>query len=105
PATVAANVAAVLAFGKTHPYGELPTPQTIRNIELKHCRTYYHAFYRPEMSCLVIMGDVRLPDARKLVESHFSNWQQGGILTQSFELPPLPRSTQIAYVALPDADT
>lgn len=105
PATVAANVGRVLAFGKTHPYGELPTPQTIRNIELKHCRTYYQAFYRPEISCLVIMGNIRLPEARALVQQHFSDWPQGGILTQSFELPPLPRSTQVAYVALPDADT
>jgi len=105
PAIVAAKVARVLAFGKTHPYGELPTPQTIRNIRLEHCRAFYRGFFRPEISCLVLMGDIHLSEARQLVAEHFSTWQQGGILTQSFELPPPPRSPQIAYVALSEADT
>jgi zinc protease len=105
PHRIAANVARVLAFGKMHPYGELPTPQTIRNIRLEHCRAFYRGFFRPEISCLVLMGDIHLSEARQLVAEHFSGWQQGGILTQTFELPPPPRSPQIAYVALPDADT
>lgn len=105
PHRIAANVARVLAFGKMHPYGELPTPQTIRNIRLEHCRAFYRNFFRPEISCLVLMGDIRLSEARQWATEHFSTWQQGGILTQTFELPPPPRSPQIAYVALPEADT
>lgn len=103
PNTIAGNVAQVLRYGKDHPYGELTTEATIENITLDQCKAFYNTYFKPNISYLVIVGDVKPADAKKDAEKYFSKWVKGEIPTQTFEKPAKPAEQTVAFVNKPGA--
>ncbi|MGB1121293.1 MAG: M16 family metallopeptidase, partial [Saprospiraceae bacterium] len=42
PSAISGNVANVLRYGKTHPYGEIATEETVKNITPEDLKSYYY---------------------------------------------------------------
>lgn len=99
PSSIAANVANVLRYGKDHPYGEIETEATIEKITLDKCKEYYNTYMKPNISYLVVVGDVTPDEAKTMVDKYFSDWKaSANIQRPSFKMPEAPDGAQLDFV-------
>ncbi len=98
PNTIASNVATVLRFGKKHPYGELTTENTVETITLEDCKQFYNRYFKPNISYLVIVGDITPAKAKTVAEKYFSKWAKGEVSRPTFAKPTRPDSTKVNFV-------
>lgn len=101
PSAIASNVATVLTFGKDHPYGELTTEATVKNITLDDLKGYYSTYFKPNISYLAIVGDIKKDEAKKLVEKYFGKWKKGEVAKNTFTAPSQPLLAKVAMVDRP----
>jgi zinc protease len=64
------------------------TPASVMGLKLADVRGYYQAAYRPDLTTIVIVGDVTPEDARRVVTADFGAWAGQGA-TPSIDLPPI----------------
>jgi len=95
PNSMAANVAAVVNYGKDHPYGEVETAETYNAITLQDCKNYYNTYFKPNNAYLTIVGDITPAQAKSEVEKYFSKWKTGNIPTVTHTKPKAPNGTQV----------
>lgn len=100
---IAANVAAVLRYGKSHPYGEVMTEATLAKINLDQIKNYYSTYFKPNISYLVITGDITRDKAEQYAKQYFSKWQRGDVPKFDSGLPRAPEKTQVDFVHKPGA--
>lgn len=98
PSTIAANVANAVTYGKLHPYGEVATKESVDAVSLEDCIKYYNTFFKPGASYLVIVGDITLKKAKKLVTKYLDKWPAGEIPTFQYETPANPAQSYVAFV-------
>lgn len=98
PNTIAGNVAQVLRFGKNHPYGELTTETTVENIKLEDCKNFYNAYFKPNISYFVVVGDIKPADAKKIAEKYFGKWQRAEVAKETFAKPAKPQEVKVDFV-------
>lgn len=102
-AAVASRVSSVLAYGKNHPNGEFVTEQTLNNVSLADVKKQYANFFSPNNAYLIIMGDIKFKEAKKLVEKHFGPWKKGNSPKIDYTDPKDVQYTQINFVDMPNA--
>ncbi len=98
PGAIATNVRNVILYGKEHPYGELTTEETVNNITLDDCKTFYHQYFTPNIAYLAIVGDIKVKDAKKLVKKYFGQWESIPLDLPKFEAVAAPAETSVALV-------
>lgn len=98
PDAMLANVTAVIDYGPQHPYGEITTDATLKNVKLERCRTYYNTYWRPNVAYMAIVGDVTLAEIKPLIQKYFSAWQRGQVPAASYKLAPANDKTTVALV-------
>ncbi len=98
PNAIASNVAQVLRFGKKHPYGELTTETTVENITLDDCKKFYESYFKPNLSYLVIVGDIKPAEAKTIAEKYFGKWQKGEVAKQTFDKPAKLEDVKVDFV-------
>lgn len=77
------------------------TPKTVSSISLKDVRSYYHSIFRPDMTTIVVIGNVTPSEAGKVIEKYFGAWKARGPRPKT-DLPPVPPNKS-SSVAVPDA--
>ncbi len=100
---VAGRVENVLVYGKNHPAGEYLSEETINNVTLADVKNNYTTYFVPEKAYLVIIGDVKYKDTKKLVEKLFGTWVKGKAPQQTYSDPSNVQYTQINFVDMPNA--
>jgi zinc protease len=100
---IASNVTAVLRYGKSHPYGEVMTDATLAKVNIDQIKNHYKTYFKPNISYLVVTGDITKAKAEKLVKNYFGKWQKGEVPTHTYGLPRPPEKTQVDFVHKPGA--
>lgn len=100
---IAGRVRNVLAYGKSHPNGEFVTEETLKNVSLVDVKKHYTNFFSPNNAYLIIMGDIKFADAKKLVEKNFGKWKKGNSPKIEYTDPKDVQYTQINFVDMPNA--
>ena len=100
---VAGRVENVLVYGKNNPAGEYLTEQTINNVSLSDVKTNYSTYFVPEKAYLVVIGDVKFKDTKKLVEKLFGSWVKAKAPQITYNTPSNVQYTQINFVGMPNA--
>ena len=100
---VAGRVENVLVYGKNNPSGEYLTEQTINNVSLSDVKTNYSTYFVPEKAYLVVIGDVKFKDTKKLVEKLFGSWVKAKAPQITYNTPSNVQYTQINFVDMPNA--
>ncbi len=102
-ASNARRISSALSYGKNHPYGEFSTKESIEGITLEDVKKYYNNFYVPQNAYLVVIGDVKTPEVKKLVEKNFSSWKKSELPKTTLpEVKNVPQ-TQVNFVDFPNA--
>ena len=100
---VAGRVENVLVFGKEHPAGEYLSEKTINNVSLADVKSHYETYFVPEHAYLVVIGDVKFKDTKKMVEKLFGSWVKASAPNISYTAPKNVQYTQINFVDMPNA--
>ncbi|MEO0038862.1 MAG: hypothetical protein RIQ59_2073 [Bacteroidota bacterium] len=100
---VAGRVENVLVYGKDHPAGEYLSEKTINNVSLADVKAHYGTYFVPEHAYLVVIGDVKFKDTKKMVEKLFGSWVKASAPNISYTTPKNVQYTQINFVDMPNA--
>jgi zinc protease len=72
------------------------TPQTISSITLDDVKAYYGKVFRPDLTEIVVIGDITPEEARKEIENCFGAWKAQGP-QPDIVLPPVPRNKAASF--------
>jgi predicted Zn-dependent peptidase len=100
---VARRVESALAYGTTHPNGEFSSIESIEKVTLEDTKAFYEDFFVPENAYLVLIGDLTLKEAKKLVKSNFGKWKAKSTKVTPFTEASNPEITEINFVDMPNA--
>lgn len=103
PDAIAGNVQRVLLYGKNHPYGELTTEETLKNIQLEDVKAYYTSYLKPNVAYMAVVGDIDVEEAKKLITKYFGDWKMGEVPTHTYEMPEVPKTMKVVLVNKPGA--
>ncbi|MFC3415852.1 M16 family metallopeptidase [Algoriphagus hitonicola] len=98
PDAIASRLAAAMVYGKDHPYGEVSTEETIKNISVDDVRNYYQTFFKPNIAYLVVVGDMTKAEAEQVVGDYFSRWEQGDVPSFDYPTPSRTNTTKVGLV-------
>ncbi len=90
PTMMALRVLPVLIYGKGHPYA-LPFTgsgyeETVEKITRDHLVQFHRTYFKPNNATLVVVGDITMPELKRLLEKKFRQWKAG-------EVPEIPIPT------------
>nr|WP_314840203.1 pitrilysin family protein [uncultured Flavobacterium sp.] len=100
---VAGRVVNVLTYGKNHPAGEFVSETTVKNVTLEDVKTNYNTYFVPSNAYLIIVGDVKFSETKKMVEKFFGNWKKAIAPSISYTDPKDVPQTQINFIDMPNA--
>lgn len=100
---IAERVNRALIYGKNSAYGEFETEESIQKIQLKDVQDFYQKHYAPDNAYLVVVGDVRFAEVKKLVEKNFKKWKKSGTKYPMMETAKNVSTTEINVVDVPNA--
>ena len=100
---IAGRVQDVLLYGRNHPKGEYLTEESINKITLADVNNYYKKYFVPENAYLVIVGDVKFDEVKKLVTANFSSWKKAPAPKSVYTEPVNLTETKIGFVDVPNA--
>jgi zinc protease len=100
---IAGRVESVLLYGANHPYGEIQLSEHIDNITIEDCKQYYDKYFRPNISYLVIVGDIKPEKAKELANKYFGSWVKKDVPKQDFGKALPLNGVKVAFVNKPGA--
>jgi zinc protease len=77
------------------------TPETVRTITLDDVKKYHQKTIRPDLTTIVVIGDVQPDEARTVIEKWFGSWKASGP-KPDVALPPVP-ANRASAVTVPDS--
>jgi zinc protease len=100
---IAGNIGSRLRYGVSHPYGEFMNEQTLKNIKLEQVKAHYNTYFKPNISYLVITGDMSKAKAESMAKKYLSKWAKGEVAANAYPMPRPPEKTQVTFVDKPGA--
>lgn len=98
PDEMMSNAKSAIVYGTKHPYGEVVTKQTLKQITLDRCQQYYKTYFRPNVAYMAIVGDITRAEAESLVKKYFSNWQKADVPVTQYGNVANVKATAVAFV-------
>lgn len=102
PEAIAENVSSKLVY-KNHPYGEVLSETTIKNITREDVLARYKQAFNPTGGYLVIVGDMNRQQAEQYAKKYLGAWEAGTKVTNTFNSNPAPKGTNVVFVNKPGA--
>jgi zinc protease len=101
PAHLARRALRTGLYPKDDPALRQPTPKSIGSLTLKDVRSYYQKVFRPDLTTVVVIGNITPERARSSVEKYFGEWKAEGPKPET-DLPPVPLNRP-SSASVPDA--
>ncbi len=100
PDFLAGQALSAALYPKDDPTLRHATPATAAALTLADVRAYYAKVFRPDLTTIVVMGQVQPEQAKAVVEKYFGGWKASGPKPEVL-LPAVPPNTASATV-VPD---
>ena len=99
PAAIAPLAFNAVLFGNAHPYGRPVngTDASTARLDAARVGEFYARYYRPGNARLLVVGDVTMDEARRLIEERFGGWAAGDVAALPVTPPP-PASARAFYL-------
>ncbi len=101
PSFVMGNITTATVYTKDHPYGDIVSEETIKNITVADCKAFHKKYIVPSEAILVLQGDINLDDAKDLADKYFKKWK--GKAVEKAQYAPVARPEGIEVVFSPKA--
>jgi predicted Zn-dependent peptidase len=101
-----ANVAfPAIVYGAAHPYGRplAGNDSSVTGLSRARVAAFYGTYYRPNGARLLVVGDVTLEEARRLVAPRFGGWARGDVPAATAAAAPAPAPRAIYLIDKPGA--
>ncbi|MBI4539468.1 MAG: insulinase family protein [Gemmatimonadetes bacterium] len=85
----------------THPYGKLPTPESLKAIKRADVGEFHRAIFRPGNALFVVAGDVSPDDVVMRLDRHFSGWASGSARPPTYFAPPARERREVVLIHKP----
>jgi zinc protease len=85
---------------KDDPQLRQATPQTVMGVSLDDVHSYFQHVYRPDLTTIVVIGNVSPDKAKSVVEKYFGSWTASGPKPETDFAPVPPNPTGVT--AVPD---
>jgi zinc protease len=72
------------------------TPETVSSLSLNDVRSYYKKVFRPDMTTIVMLGNITEGAAREMVEKYFGGWKAEGPKPET-DLPSVPANSRVSF--------
>ena len=82
--SIARRVENAIAYSVSHPYGEFISNESLENVKLADIKNFYEIYFKPNNAYLVIIGDVKVEETKKLVKKLFRKWKNDSKLDSKF---------------------
>ena len=99
----ARRISSALTYGKDHPYGEFTTKESVEGLSLEDVKEFYNNYYVPQNAYLVIIGDVKPSEVKKLVKKNFGSWKKSELPKNTMPKVDNVAETQVNFVNFPNA--
>lgn len=81
-------------YPKHDPRLRQATPQTVNKLSLADVRAYYHQVFRPDLTTIVVVGNIDPSSARKEIVKAFGAWKAKGPKPET-DLPAVPANPAV----------
>ena len=88
-------------FPENDPTLRQATPASISSLTLEDVKDYHRKVFRPDLTTIVVIGQVTPDKAKSVIEKYFGSWKATGPKPET-ELPPVP-GNKPSTTAVPDA--
>jgi len=78
-----------------------PTPASVMSLKLQDVKDYYQKVFRPDMTTIVVIGNITPQKAKTVIEKYFGNWKATG-KKPNVEFSPVPLN-KASQTHVPDA--
>jgi predicted Zn-dependent peptidase len=95
-AQISQRLMSALAYGSGFPNGELETVETIERVTVSDLENFYATYFAPNVTRLVIIGNVTEAEAKANAEKYFGSWQQKNVPITDYTIPKAPDQTKVA---------
>ncbi len=89
-----------LLFPEKDPTLRQATPATISALSVQDVKNYYGRVFRPDLTTIVVIGEITPAKAREVVEKYFGEWKTTGPKPPTV-LPPVPLN-KASFTTVPD---
>jgi zinc protease len=87
-------------YPKGDPALRQPTPESVASVTLDDVKAYHRNVFRPDLTVMVVIGDVTPDQAQAAIEKYFGGWKAVGPKPET-DLPPVPPNKR-SEAAVPD---
>jgi zinc protease len=87
-------------FPKSDPVLRQATPQTVSSLTLPDLKDYYGHVFRPDLTTIVVIGNITADQAKAVIEKYFGGWAATGPKPDT-DLPAAPNNSP-GSTAVPD---
>lgn len=98
PDAMLSKVSKVINYGKNHPYAEITTKESVKNVTISDIEKYYQTYFKPNVAHLALVGDITLEEAKKIANKYFANWKKGDVPKVTYPKVPEVKQTSIDFV-------
>ncbi len=102
PAYLSRHALREALYPKNDPVLRDPSPDTVASLTLQDVKSYYAKAFRPDMTIIVVIGQVSPQKARATIERYFGGWKAAGSKPAT-DLPPVP-ANKPSSLSVPDAN-
>lgn len=88
-------------FPKGDPSLRQATPETVSALSPDDVKAYYNKVFRPDMTTIVVIGDITADGAKEMITKYFGGWKAEGPKPET-ELPAVPPNKS-GVIAVHDA--
>ncbi|MGA2244395.1 MAG: pitrilysin family protein [Verrucomicrobiota bacterium] len=101
PDHIASHTLMLALFPKGDPAQRETTPDSMQALTIDDVRNYYQATYRPDLTTIVVLGQVTVDNAVAAIDKHFGGWQASGGKPDTL-FPPAPANA-VSVTHVPDS--
>ena len=96
PDQICNRLSAALVFGKQFPNGEIETVESLEKITIDDLEAFYNTYFAPNVTRLVVVGDITEAEARANVQKYFGEWKRKNVQQTKYVIPQAPQGNKVA---------
>jgi zinc protease len=101
PDHIAGHALTTALFPKGDPARRETTPATVKSLTLDDVKNYYASAFRPDMTIIVVIGNITPDAATTVIEKYFGDWKAGDEKPNT--LFPAAPTNSVSVTHVPDA--